>query len=146
MKKSSIVKQIFISILLLVILCLALAIAFYQFLPSNKVVPTKVTAYATPQNIISEVTEDATEKEIKPQELTYYISDHDLDLHQRAKSYNPGKSDPFEEYSEEPTGENPSGNNDNNNNPSSNGNQNNTKDPNTVDNYYTASGLNKGTK
>lgn len=144
MKKTSIVKQIFISLLLLIVLCLALAIAFYQFLPSNKVVPTKVTAYATPQNIISEVTEDATEKEFKPQELTYYISDHDLDLYQRAKSYNPGKSDPFAEYAEEPTEAN------NNTNTNANGNggssKNNTKDSNTVDNYYTSAGLNKGTK
>lgn len=144
MKKTSIVKQIFISLLLLIVLCLALAIAFYQFLPSNKVVPTKVTAYATPQNIISEVTEDATEKEFKPQELTYYISDHDLDLYQRAKSYNPGKSDPFAEYAEEPT----EGNNNTNTNANANGgsSKNNTIDSNTVDNYYTSAGLNKGTK
>lgn len=145
MRKSSIFKQIFISLLLCIVLCLALAIAFYQFLPSNKVVPTKVTAYATPQNIISEVTEDATEKQFKPEEMIYYISDHDLDLYQRAKSYNPGKSDPFEEYTGEPTPGNTVTNPNSSNNQGSN-NGSNTKDTDTTDNYYTSSGLNKGTK
>ncbi len=140
MEKTSFFKQAMISALITIILCLALAIAFYQYLPSNKVVPTKVKAYATPQNIISEVTEDATEQEFKSQEFKYDISDHDLEVYQRAKTYNPGKSDPFSEYTEEPTNANsveggtttPSGGNGVNTN--------------TTDNYYQNSGISNGGK
>lgn len=142
MEKTSFFKNAMISVLITIILCLALAIAFYQYLPSNKVVPTKVKAYSTPQNIIAEVTEDATEQEFKSQEFKYEITDHDLEVYQRAKTYNPGKSDPFSEYIEEPSNANsteggtttPSGNN------GGNGNTNST------DNYYQNAGISNGGK
>lgn len=141
MEKTSFFKQAMISALITIILCLALAIAFYQYLPSNKVVPTKVKAYATPQNIISEVTEDTTEQEFKSQEFKYDITDHDLEVYQRAKTYNPGKSDPFSEYTEEPSSANsteggttnPSGNNGGGNS-------------NTTNNYYSQAGISNGGK
>lgn len=144
MEKTSFFKQALISILIIIILCLALAIAFYQYLPSNKVIPTPVKAYSTPQNIISEVTEDATEKQFESTEFRYDITDHDLEVYKRAKAYNPGKSDPFDEYTEEPSNANsteggtttPS----ENNGGSSNKNQNNT------DNYYTSAGISNGGK
>lgn len=146
MEKTSFFKQAMISVLITIILCLALAIAFYQYLPSNKVIPTKVKAYATPQNIISEVTEDATEQEFKSQEFKYDITDHDLEVYQRAKTYNPGKSDPFAEYTEEPSSANsteggtttPSGNTGNGNNGTAN--------TNNTDNYYHSAGISNGGK
>ncbi len=141
MEKTSFFKQAMISALITIILCLALAIAFYQFLPSNKVVPTKVKAYATPQNIITEVTEDATEQQFQSQEFKYNITDHDLEVYQRAKTYNPGKSDPFSEYTEEPSSANSTEGG--TTTPSGNSNGSNT---NSTDNYYQNAGLSNGGK
>ena len=141
MEKTSFFKQAMISALITIILCLALAIAFYQFLPSNKVVPTKVKAYATPQNIITEVTEDATEQQFQSQEFKYNITDHDLEVYQRAKTYNPGKSDPFSEYTEEPSSANSTEGG--TTTPSGNSNGSNT---NSTDNDYQNAGLSNGGK
>lgn len=141
MEKTSFFKQAMISALITIILCLALAIAFYQFLPSNKVVPTKVKAYATPQNIITEVTEDATEQQFQSQEFKYNITDHDLEVYQRAKTYNPGKSDPFSEYTEEPSSANSTEGG--TTTPSGNSNGSNT---NSTDNYYQNAGISNGGK
>ena len=54
----SIIKEIFIILLTCVAIVLIMAVIFYNYIPTNKVVPTKVTAYKTPENIESEITAD----------------------------------------------------------------------------------------
>lgn len=132
----TIFKEIFIMLLVCVAIILIMAVIFYNYIPTNKIIPTKVTAYKTPDNIQAEITED-TIGSYTTQEKEYTIQDSDLSKYQVTQSYNPGKPDPFAEYSEADV----SGNNIDNNTGS-----NNNVDKNTTDNYYNSENINKGTK
>ena len=54
----SIFKEICIMILLCVAIVLVLGVIFYDSLPQNKVVPNKLAAYQTEENIIEEINEE----------------------------------------------------------------------------------------
>lgn len=137
-------KQFVITLLTIVAIGLLLAIIFYGFIPSNKVIPAKVTAYATPENVASEIKNDVTEKEFKTKNEVYEVTDSDLELYQSKQSYNPGKSNPFEEYKEEPeqttTTKTETGAS------TSNASSGQVVDKNTTDNYYTAANVSNGGK
>lgn len=163
-----ITKQILIILLACIAIVLILALIFYQYIPSNKIVPAKVQAYSTPESIKSEIEDSLNNQTLMGENELYEITDSDLDQYKSNRSYNPGKSDPFENYVEESEGSeetssttpqnknasssaqekgnsNSSGNNNNSSN--SNNNEKGSKvDANTTDNYYTASNVNKGTK
>lgn len=152
----TITKQIFIILLTCIAIMLVAALIFYQYIPSNKIVPAKVQAYQTPDSIQAEI-EDSTNQELMQQNELYEITDSNLEQYKSNKSYNPGKSDPFSEYSEE---SNPAstkskssgsssqeGDDTNKNNESGKSDKGGSKtDQNTTDNYYTASNISKGTK
>ena len=53
----SIIKEIIIMLLLCVAILLILGVLFYDYIPSNKVVPCKI-AYSTPENIQEVVNEE----------------------------------------------------------------------------------------
>ena len=133
-------KEVFIILLVCVAIILIMTVIFYNYIPTNKIIPAKVTAYKTPENIEAEITED-TIGSYTTQEQEYTIDNTDLSKYQATQSYNPGKPDPFEEYSEA----NVITNNINNNGGSSpNNNQN--VDENVTDNYYTSQNVSAGTK
>ena len=138
-----IIKEVLIILLISVLIGLVLAIIFYNYVPSNKLVPSKVTAYSTPENVQKEIEDNTTEQEITQVNKTFEITDSDLSLYKKNKSYNPGKADPFA------TAETTSGGN-NTNNGSSNGNSvgdgSDNVDRNTTDNYYNAANISTGTK
>lgn len=145
-----IIKQTAIVILACIAILLALALILYRYIPSNKVVPSKVQAYAMPENIKAEI-DEKTEEELREQSQIYEVTDSDLDMYKRAKSYNPGKSDPFADA--EPEGENSttgaSPTNASGGGSTSSGqnqNTNTTVDRNTTDNYYTAANISRGGK
>lgn len=139
----SIIKEIFIILLVCVAIALVMAVIFYNYIPTNKVVPTKVTAYKTPENIESEITADTIGNYTTQQE-NFTVEEQDLKKYTQSKSYNPGKPDPFAEYTEEvvtgntANGEGSSTNTTNTSKPTTN--------PNVTDNYYTSQNVNKGTK
>lgn len=136
----SIIKEIFIILLTCVAIVLIMAVIFYNYIPTNKVVPTKVTAYKTPENIESEITAD-TIGNYTTQEENYTVEQTDLNKYKQTKSYNPGKPDPFVEYKEEVVTNNEvTQGNTTTTNPSTKPN------PNVTDNYYTSQNVNKGTK
>ncbi len=132
----TIIKQILISLLLCTAIGLVLAVIFYKFIPSNKIVPSKVTAYQTPENIALEINDNITEKEFQAVNQTYEITDSDLSLYKKMQSYNPGKPDPFAEYSSNSTTSK------NNTTSGETG----VSDKNTTDNYYTSANISSGTK
>ena len=146
----TILKQVVIILLMCGVLVLALAIVFYQYLPSNKVVPAKVTAYSTPSNRVAEITDGVTEKEFQSQNQTYELTDSDLQLFKSKKSYNPGKSDPFEEYNEISEMANSVNSTNANSTLETGVTETNSKganvDENTTDYYYTSAGITKSTK
>ena len=88
----SIVKEIFIMLLLCIAIVLILGILFYDYIPTNQVIPTK-EAYATPNDIKEEINEEITE--MNKIEISYEVTDADLNLYKQSSSYKPGKKDPF---------------------------------------------------
>jgi len=103
----SIIKEIFIMLLLCVAIVLILGILFYDYIPTNRVIPTK-EAYSTSENVKTEIEEKITE--IEKTEISYEITDSDLNIYKQTSSYKPGKSDPFSLKEENKT----NGNNSNN--------------------------------
>lgn len=106
----TIIKETFIMILLCVAIILILGILFYDYIPSNKVVPVK-EAYETPNDVKEEVNEQITE--IEKTEISYEVTEKDLKLYKQTSSYKPGKPDPFADLTNETTNTNV--NNENNN-------------------------------
>ena len=88
----SIIKEIIIMLLLCIAILLILGILFYDYIPTNKVIPTK-EAYSTPENVKVEIEEEITE--IEKTEISYEITDADLNIYKKSSSYRPGKSNPF---------------------------------------------------
>lgn len=107
----SIIKEIIIMLLLCVAILLILGVLFYDYIPSNKVVPGKI-AYSTPENIQEEVNEEVIEA--NKTKITYEITDADLNIYKQSNSYVPGKRDPFSMESTQTTGNSTGGTNNNN--------------------------------
>lgn len=149
MKKT--LKQVMIVFLTVLTVALVFAIIFYKYIPTNKVIPTKVPAYSTPESVEAEIKETNTETEFASENQVYEITDSDLSQYQSKRSYNPGKSDPFKEYTESSDDGNAGTNNAQNASSSPNdGKTNNggtsTENKNVTDNYYKASGIGTGSK
>lgn len=89
----TLIKQIFIILLLCIAIFLILAIIFYDSMPISVVVPNNVAAYKTP----SEVKEEINQKivEYSKQNVSFEITDSDLNLYKKNKSYDPQKDNPF---------------------------------------------------
>lgn len=79
-------------LLLCIAIILILGILFYDYIPTNRVIPTK-EAYSTPENVKVEINEQITE--IEKTEISYEITDSDLNIYKQTSSYKPGKKDPF---------------------------------------------------
>ena len=88
----SVIKEIFIILLLSIAILLILGILFYEYIPINKVVPEK-KAYASPENVKNELNDQITETE--KVEVTYEITDSDLNIYKQSGSYTEGKANPF---------------------------------------------------
>lgn len=88
----TIIKEIFIMLLLCIAIVLILGILFYDYIPTNRVIPTK-EAYVTPNDVKEEINEQITE--IEKTEISYEITDADLNIYKQSSSYKPGKKDPF---------------------------------------------------
>lgn len=88
----SVIKEIFIMILLCIAIALILGILFYDYIPTNKIIPSK-EAYHTPDEVKTEIDEQITE--IEKTEISYEVTDADLNVYKQTSSYRPGKPDPF---------------------------------------------------
>ena len=132
----TIFKEILIILLVCVAIILLMAVIFYNYIPTNKVIPAKVTAYQLPQNV-EEIINETTIDSYNSSSINYTIDNADLSKYQATQSYNPGKADPFSEYSENSVGStNNSGTNS----------KNETIDENVTDNYYASQNVASGTK
>ena len=133
----SIFKEILIILLVCVAIVLIMAVIFYNYIPTNKVIPAKVTAYQLPQNV-EEIINETTIDSFNSSSINYTIDNSDLTRYEAAQSYNPGKADPFAAYTEDaPAATNNTGNGGTNSQP---------VDENVTDNYYTSQGVGSGTK
>lgn len=118
-----VLREILIYILLIALIVLIFGIIFYEQLPSNKIVPGKVE-YSVPEKLEEELQQTLEAEDEQEVLITYTIEEDDLDRYEEADKYNPGKVDPFSDYSE---GTGNSGDN-------SNGGNNNSSDGNGSDN------------
>ena len=99
----SIIKEIIIVLLLLVAIILALGVLFYDYIPTNKTVPS-VAEYTTSETIKNEINDQVVEgEEIL---VTYEITAQDLKTYEKTKDYKKGKSNPFSTYNTTPTNTN----------------------------------------
>lgn len=126
----NIIKEIIIILLLCLAIILVLGVLLYEYVPSNKIIPEKVS-YTTPENVKEELnkTDGVDEEEII---MEYKVEASDLNNYKKVSDYVPGKPNPFSSYNTETTnGQNNSsgttGNNSNSSNAgssnASNGNQ-----------------------
>lgn len=99
----SIIKEIIIVLLLLIAIILALGVLFYEYIPSNKTVPS-VATYTTSQSVKDELNEQVTEDEAVL--VTYEITESDLKTYEKTKEYTKGKANPFSTYENETPDEN----------------------------------------
>lgn len=140
----SVIKEIFIILLLSIAIVLILGILFYDYIPINKVIPDR-EAYTTPENVRNEIDETITEAE--KVEVTYEVTDADLNIYKQTGTYTEGKANPFALESE--TVDNTNGGTDNNNtntdvnNPNENTNDNGTTttDPNSTGTFFNEEGI-----
>ena len=89
----SVLKEIIIILLLCCAICLILGVLFYDYIPTNKVVPSTVEAYATSNTIKEEINQEITE--FQKQTVVMEITDTDLKVHKQENSYDSGKLNPF---------------------------------------------------
>ena len=91
-----VIKEIIIMLLLCLAIILVLGVLLYEYVPSNKMIPEKVS-YTTPENIKEELSKsDGVDDEQVI--LTYSIDATDLNNYERINTYVPGKPNPFSSY------------------------------------------------
>ncbi len=137
----SVIKEIFIILLLSIAILLILGILFYDYIPINRVVP-QPEAYSTPDEVKNEIDEEITESE--KIEVTYEVTDADLNIYKQTGSYTEGKANPFALESttdENNTNEENSVNDTNDNNNTNNNNNDDNSD--TVDKNSTGTFFNE---
>lgn len=132
----SVIKEIFIMLLLCIAIVLILGVIFYNYIPTNKVVPNKLAEYTTPENVKAEIDEPVSEAQ--KEEVTYQIDGADLKLYKQNNGYTTGKVNPF---SASPSVNNiESTNNNTNNIDNNNQNENKNVDKNSTGTFYNDTG------
>lgn len=89
----SVIKEIFIMLLLCVAIVLVLGVIFYNYIPTNKAIPNKLAEYTTPEDVKSKIEEQTPENETE--QITYQIDSTDLKLYRETHGYTTGKVNPF---------------------------------------------------
>lgn len=118
-----IIKEIIIVLLLALAIILVLGVLLYEYVPSNKIVPEKIS-YTTPERVATELLTDTNVDDTEVI-ITYQIDSTDLRNYQRIQEYVPGKKNPFESI-EKTEDENTQNNNNSTQNTQVNGNNTNT--------------------
>lgn len=104
----NIIKEIIIVLLLCLAIILILGVLLYEYVPSNKVIPEKVS-YTTPENVKEELNKADNTNIITTYE--YNVEASDLNNYKRVSDYVPGKQNPFSSYNSQSSGgENTTGN------------------------------------
>lgn len=95
----TIIREIIITLLLCLAIILILSVLLYGYVPTNKVMPEKVS-YTTPESLKEELNKNdgVNESEVI---LTYEVDPTDLDNYKKIKDYKPGKPNPFSSYEKE---------------------------------------------
>lgn len=95
----NIIKEIIIILLLTLAIILILGVLLYDFVPTNKIIPEKVS-YTTPENVQTELQTDTNVDDTQVV-VTYQIDSTDLNNYKKIQEYVPGKKNPFESIKKE---------------------------------------------
>ena len=139
----NIIKEIIIMLLLCLAIILVLGVLLYEYVPSNKIIPDKVS-YTTPEDIKEELSKsDGVDDEQVI--LTYSIDATDLNNYERINTYVPGKPNPFSSYNtSESSGENTSQNGSSNGNGGTSSSSSNSSSSSSNNSGSSSSGSNSG--
>ncbi len=91
-----VIKEIIIVLLLCLAIILILGVLLYEYVPSNQLVPEKVS-YTTSEEVKSELSK-SEEVDTTQVILTYQVDSTDLNNYKRINNYVPGKKNPFSTY------------------------------------------------
>lgn len=100
----SIIKEIFIILLLVVTILLILGILFYEYRPSTKKIPTQAAEYTLPQDMQEELEETIQAAESQNIVKVYKVTSDDLKVHERNNEYVKGRPNPFDKIDVTSTG------------------------------------------
>lgn len=134
----SVLKEIFIILLLSIAIILILGILFYGYIPINKDIPT-AEAYITPNEVQKEMNENIIEENTVTV-VTYEITGADLNVYEQTGSYPEGKANPFALQETTTNSINVIGNNVNNNTNDDNNTQTNI-DNNSTGTFFNEEGI-----
>ena len=129
----SILKEIIIILILCVAILVILGAIFYDYIPTNKIIPSTVEAYKTSNTIKDEISQEILD--YPKQNITLEITDSDLTLYRQEHVYDSGKANPFAAESSDVTGDN--GTNTNSENKSETGTNTN---PDSTDHFFNSTG------
>lgn len=90
----SIIKEIFIMILLIISIVLVITVLFYSYRPSVKKVPSQVGQYDLPAKVQEEL--DTEIMETQNIVKTYKVDSDDLYQYKKTNDYDQGKDNPFD--------------------------------------------------
>lgn len=128
----AIIKELIIVLLLCLAIILLLGVLLYEYVPSNKIIPDKVS-YTTPEEVREELSksENVDSEQII---LTYSVDAADLNNYEKINSYVPGKPNPFSDFSSSSKEEQENG--DTQNGGTTNGNSGNSNSSNSSGSQY----------
>lgn len=128
----AIIKELIIVLLLCLAIILLLGVLLYEYVPSNKIIPDKVS-YTTPEEVREELSksENVDSEQII---LTYSVDAADLNNYEKINSYVPGKPNPFSDFSSSSEEEQENG--DTQNGGTTNGNSGNSSNSNSSGSQY----------
>lgn len=92
----SIIKEIFIIVLMTIAIILVLGILLYEYNPTSKKTPNKVEAYTLPEDMQQELNETIAENEKQNIIKTYRVDANDLRIYESTNDYDKGRPDPFD--------------------------------------------------
>lgn len=95
----SVFKEIIIVLLLIIIIILLLGILFYEYIPNNKTVPSKVQEYALEETVKQELDKELNNLNSEEIIKTYKLDAKDIEHYEKTNEYDKGKINPFAEYS-----------------------------------------------
>lgn len=95
----SIIKEVFIILLLILAILLILCVMFYDYRPNTKKIPSVVAEYALPEEMAIELNETINASETQNIVKTYQIDSDDLRRYANSNDYDQGKINPFAKMS-----------------------------------------------
>ena len=100
MKGSKIIKDIFISIMVVISIVLGLGVILYDKISISKIIPQSEEYMLTEE--MNQAVEGGGEEKIEETVVQYNIDAVDLKKHEKTKEYNKGKKYPFAPFTDEP--------------------------------------------